>query len=154
MLLVLGIGTNLGNRRKILEETVSKLTFMKDLKRSTIIETPALLLSNSPKEWDKPFLNMAVAGECDLDPEEILKRIKQIERLLGRKPKYEKWSPRIIDIDILLYGERQHTTYNLQIPHPELFKRDFALIPAREIAGELVRKVELILRSAAEKEHS
>ena len=71
-----------------------------------------------------------------LDPRDILTAITKIEREMGRETK-EKWGPRIIDIDVLFYGKRIIRDKGLEIPHPELHKRAFVLVPLMEIAPEL-----------------
>lgn len=139
-LLVLGIGSNLGDRQHNLKTAITYLDFCSDIRISSIIESDALLMPDSPKEWNIKYLNMAVAGYCDLHYLEILKKIQQIELLMGRPKDHLKWSPRIIDIDILLYGEDVVDEENIKIPHPNLHDRKFSLYPAREIAPELFEK--------------
>jgi 2-amino-4-hydroxy-6-hydroxymethyldihydropteridine diphosphokinase len=148
MRLVLGIGTNLGDRKRNILNAIEKINFIKNIAVSSYMETPALLPPLAPKEWDNPYINIAISGDCELLPQEVLKRVKRIELELGRKPGYEKWSPRVIDIDILLYGEQIYVENNLIIPHPQFFKRDFALLPAREIEEELVNKVRKVIQQS------
>lgn len=71
-----------------------------------------------------------------LDPRELLDKISRIERELGRERR-EKWGPRSLDIDILFYGKRVIRDKGLEIPHPELHKRAFVLVPLMEIAPDL-----------------
>ena len=75
-----------------------------------------------------------------LDPRDILDKISRIERELGREKK-EKWGPRVIDIDILFYGKRLIRDKGLEIPHPDLHKRAFVLVPMMEIAPEFEHPV-------------
>jgi 2-amino-4-hydroxy-6-hydroxymethyldihydropteridine diphosphokinase len=83
------------------------------------------------------FLNQVVMVNTTLDPRDILKEITQIEREMGRARKEsDKWGPRQIDIDILLYGKRIIRDKGLEIPHPELHKRAFVLVPLMELAPE------------------
>jgi 2-amino-4-hydroxy-6-hydroxymethyldihydropteridine diphosphokinase len=72
-----------------------------------------------------------------LEPHELLAAFKEVERSLGRE-KTVRWGPRIIDIDILLYGDRSLTEGNLEIPHPEMHRRPFVLTPLAEIAPEVM----------------
>ena len=75
----------------------------------------------------------------DLSPHELLKKLQEIERLLGRnREKKIRWGPRTIDIDILFYGDLKIDTQDLKIPHPQVFKREFVLKPLREIAPHKV----------------
>jgi len=78
------------------------------------------------------FYNMVVEVRTDLLPTGLLRLCQKIENSLGRE-RHEKWGPRTIDIDILLYGDAQIDTQNLQIPHPHICERDFVIIPLAEI---------------------
>ena len=131
---VLGLGSNLGDRLNYLEMAISKLQKMKvieNISLSSIHQTKALLLENSPKEWDLDFMNMAVRGITKLSPFELLAAIKNIEQIIGRKHT-ERWSPREIDIDILAYGEEvMHG--ELIIPHEHLLNRPWAIGPLSEV---------------------
>lgn len=135
---VLGLGTNLGDRIAYLSEAVTLLAsgtepVLHSAKLSHIYESPALLLPGSPASWNKPFLNMAIAGTTTLTPEEMLETAKYIETVLGRQ-QGERWAPREIDIDILTWGEQVYTSSQLIIPHSQLLERDFALLPLADIA--------------------
>ena len=103
------------------------------IRKSSIYETDALLPNSSPKSWNIKYLNMVVSAYTNLSPHDMLKKIKKVEKLLKRH-NYRKWSPRTIDIDILLWGNIISENINLIIPHPELHKRDFVLQPLYEIA--------------------
>jgi 2-amino-4-hydroxy-6-hydroxymethyldihydropteridine diphosphokinase len=82
------------------------------------------------------FVNQVVMVNTLLDPRAMLEEITKIERELGRERK-EKWGPRTIDIDILFYGKRIVRDKGLEIPHPELHKRAFVLVPMMELDPEL-----------------
>ncbi|MBL0318515.1 MAG: 2-amino-4-hydroxy-6-hydroxymethyldihydropteridine diphosphokinase [Alphaproteobacteria bacterium] len=135
---LIGLGTNLGDRYTNL---ISALKFIEDHKlietmiASPVYETPATLAPESPKEWDKPFLNMCVMGTTHLAPGKLLQQLKECEDKMGRLSP-ERWSPRVIDIDVLLYGDYQLETPSLTIPHIQFTKRDFALVPAADIAPD------------------
>jgi 2-amino-4-hydroxy-6-hydroxymethyldihydropteridine diphosphokinase len=101
-------------------------------KTSSLYETSPWGVTNQPY-----FLNLVLKGETKLSPEELLKKIKNIEKAMGRKT-LEKWGPRIIDIDILFYKEKIINTPLLKIPHPQLHKRAFVLVPLKEIAPRLI----------------
>jgi 2-amino-4-hydroxy-6-hydroxymethyldihydropteridine diphosphokinase len=130
---ILGLGSNQGDKEVNLSTAVSHFSFLKNLKQSTIYKNKALLPLEAPEEWDIDFLNMAVSGDTDLSAINLLNTIQSIEILMGRSKDHKKWSPRIIDIDILIYGTHRINRANLIIPHPELMNRDFALRPAKEI---------------------
>lgn len=134
MQVILGLGTNQGDRFAALQTAVKKLkTHLKKVQCSGIYSSPALLLPNSPKEWEMEFLNMAVMGNTESKPEELLKICQQIETEMGRAKEHAKWSPRVIDIDILLYGDVTLQSKTLTIPHAELHNRAFALLPLLEL---------------------
>lgn len=128
----LGLGTNLGDRMGNLEK-VLRMLGEKDIKvtaKSRVYETEPFGVKE--QEW---FYNMAAEVETALDPEELLRTVKGIEKEMGRKETY-KWGPRVIDIDILLYGNEGVETDDLVVPHKFLHKRKFVLKPLAEIAAD------------------
>ncbi|MDR1335063.1 MAG: dihydropteroate synthase [Holosporaceae bacterium] len=132
--LLLSVGSNVGNRLEHLRNALELLgTFLSFRSMSHVIETAADLLPGSPVSWDLPFLNMVVAADTLIDPLHLLKMLKQIEQKLGRDLDGPRWSPRIIDIDILVYGRQNIYTDLLTIPHRELKNRDFLLFLMDEI---------------------
>jgi 2-amino-4-hydroxy-6-hydroxymethyldihydropteridine diphosphokinase len=132
-MVVLGLGSNQGNREEYLQQAVQSLkNILADVFCSSVYESNALLPDNAPKEWDTAFLNMAVKGKTDLPPPVLLQEIQRIERSLGRISRGH-WGPREIDIDILVYDDEVMNEAELIIPHKELLNRDFALIPLAEI---------------------
>lgn len=149
--IIFGLGSNIDNRQSFLNEAVSNLTQelnLKNLKRSQIFKNPAMLLPDSPKEWDSEFLNIAISADIDLEkfpPEKILEIVKKIEIEVGRKNR-GKWAPREIDIDILAIDNLYFDLGDkLTIPHKGLFERDFFLKTVEEIEGDLLKKIEGIL---------
>lgn len=134
-MIILGLGSNVGDRLEYLSKAVSILgkSVLAALETSPIYESEAVLKGSSPEDWNKPYLNMAVCGETHLSPQELLKTIKMIEKSLGRQDR-GTWAPREIDIDILAYGTEFIDTAELTIPHKDLYKRPFALIPLVELA--------------------
>ncbi len=145
--IILALGSNLGDRAKFLEEAIFELEkklLLKNIKQSRIIENKAMLLPNSPKDWDIDFLNIVISGEIELskfNPGQILQTIKKIEKNLGRKDR-GKWSPREIDIDILAIDDLQiNINDKLVIPHQGLFERDFFIDGFKEIELELFLKL-------------
>ena len=72
-----------------------------------------------------------------LSPEQLLEALQKIEQRLGREREGEKWGPRVIDLDLLLYGKKKISTDTLTVPHPGLHERDFVIIPLAEIAGNI-----------------
>lgn len=125
----LGIGSNLGHRfehiRKVLPLIAKKA--LRQVRLSVIFETKAILPAHAPDAWNIPYLNLVIAGKTSLSPLSLLRNLKEIEKELGRDPHSPRWAPRIIDLDILAWGEKQVVERSLSIPHPELFNRPFFL---------------------------
>ncbi len=145
--IVFGIGSNLGDRNFYLDEAILELTqqmFLTNTKTSKILKNPALLLPDSPKEWDIEFFNIAFSADINLrkfPPQKILKIVKKVENHLGRKDR-GKWSPREIDIDILFIENLKFNFGDeLKIPHLELFNRDFFIKTVEEIEPELLKSL-------------
>lgn len=128
-MIYIALGSNLGHRLACLEQAVALLRerYLKNVTCSIVLETKSILPDGAPLEWDKPFLNMIVSGQCDLSPETLLQGLKQIEQEMGRPKAYERWSPRIIDLDILLWDDIVVNTPDFIVPHPELNNRPFLL---------------------------
>jgi 2-amino-4-hydroxy-6-hydroxymethyldihydropteridine diphosphokinase/dihydropteroate synthase len=145
--LALGLGSNLErplvNLRRALAE-IKKSHLFNVLDVSAIYESEALLPENAGSDWDKKFLNSVVLVEVNVEssPEQILAEIKKIEKKLGRV-EAERWAPRLIDIDVLYWSEADYTSASINIPHVELSKRDFALLPLFEVWPELSSKLSL-----------
>ncbi len=136
MLVVLGIGSNLGDREAYIKTAIEMLAenTLSALRISPAYESPAMLKAGAPAMWDLPFLNIAVAGETSLSAMAVLKQIKTIERRIGRAcTPSGLWAPREIDIDILAYGEQNINENGLQVPHVGLIERDFALLPFADL---------------------
>jgi 2-amino-4-hydroxy-6-hydroxymethyldihydropteridine diphosphokinase len=132
-LVYLGLGANLGDRRANLESAIAQLAALGTVTaRSSLYETEPREVPGQP--W---FLNCAVALETELMPKQLLARLLEIERSLGRKRKAgQPKGPRTIDLDILLFGSSVIETAGLTIPHPALDERRFVLEPLAEIAPE------------------
>ncbi len=128
----LGIGSNLGNREANLDRAITMLSErMKVGKLSSVYDTEPLDSPDQPR-----FLNMVCGATTYLTPEGLLVLAKGIESKMGRVGKTGQ--PRIIDIDILLYGNIIMNTPDLVIPHPRMARRAFVLVPLAEIAPDLV----------------
>lgn len=137
--IIFGLGSNLGERNFYLNQAVLELTqqlFLTNSKTSQIFKNPAMLLPNSPQEWNCEFFNIAFSADINLQkfsPEKILEIVKKIEKKLGRKD-LERWAPREIDIDILLIeGVKVDLGEKLKIPHRDLLNRDFFVKTVEEI---------------------
>ena len=139
MRIYLGLGSNLGDRRKNLAQAIDLLARrpLRVERVSPVVESPALLPGGAPPEWNRPYLNLAVACESEASPETLREWSKDIEQRLGRTPG-PRWSPRPMDVDILLYGDQQLRTESLTIPHPDLRGRNFVLTPLVALRPRLV----------------
>ena len=133
----LGLGTNIGNKKENLTRAIEALSLALGpcTAQSSFIETAPWGF-----ESENSFLNCAVAFETMLQPEELLDTTERIERELGRTAKSTggAYHDRVIDIDILLYGNAVIDTPRLTIPHPLMHLRDFVLEPLEQIAPEIV----------------
>lgn len=137
-LVFLALGSNLGNRMENLRTAIDKLSeFFSIKKMSHVIETKALLLEGSPNSWNIPYMNMIIAGTTNLSADALLSEVKKIEQKLGRNLDAEKWSPRIIDIDIISYYGQKITKEYLTIPHKEIKNRDFLQYLLAEIGYKI-----------------
>jgi len=132
----IGIGSNLGDRRANTAEAiekVSKLPGTRVVRASSLYESEPL---GNAKTW---FVNSVIEVETDLGPDVLLKKLKAIEEAMGRKRvKGKRWGSRIIDLDILLFDEDVIDKRTLKIPHPEMHKRRFVLLPLAELAPQVV----------------
>lgn len=132
----IGLGSNLGDRRKNIETAVEKL---KRSPKINLIKVSGLLESDpvgGPPQGK--FLDGAAEIDTNLSPRELLSLLKRIEREAGRVAPSVKWGPREIDLDILLFGDLNIDEQNLKIPHPLLHLRRFMLEPLCEIAPEVI----------------
>lgn len=130
----LGLGSNIGDRKKNLEKAISELSLHKGIRVmacSSLYETEPV--GYKDQGW---FINQAVEIETSILPVDLLNITQGIEKKLGRK-RGIRWGPRQIDIDILIYDKLSIKTEKLIIPHPRLHERRFVLIPLAEIAPTL-----------------
>jgi 2-amino-4-hydroxy-6-hydroxymethyldihydropteridine diphosphokinase len=135
----IALGANLGDREANIRRALAALDAGPDIRvvqASALLENPAV---GGPP--DSPaFLNAVAEIETSLEPEPLLDRLLEIERQLGRVRKH-KWEPRVIDLDILLYGDKIIQTPALQIPHPLMHERPFVLQPLAQIAPDVIHPV-------------
>ena len=128
---VVALGSNLENRKLNLDIAITHLeVLLKDLKVSPYLETKPV---GGPTQND--FINAVVIGECDLAPEVLLAELLEIEVQMGRE-RDVKWGPRIIDLDLIVYGDQKIDTVFLKLPHPLAHSREFVLRPWLEVDPE------------------
>ena len=131
----IGIGSNLGTPGKNCIEAIEKISSTKDIKiisRSSFYQTEPI--GGVQQDW---FVNSAIKIKTNLSPAHLLSALLNIESVMGRT-REEKWGPRLIDLDLLFYSNLILEKEGLTLPHPEIQKRKFVLIPMSEIAESLV----------------
>jgi len=133
----LSLGSNLGDRAAQMESAIGRLGHLGEISaRSSFYETePVEVAGEQP--W---YLNCVVALETVLSPNELLREILALEQSMGRR-RTEPKGPRIIDIDILLFGDLRIDTQHLTVPHPGMQQRRFVLEPLAEIAPGVVHPI-------------
>ena len=130
-LAVLGLGSNLGDRESNLAAAITSLGIyndISDINSASFYESEPLYETNQPK-----FLNTVISCNTEFSAFQLLDAVQHTELLLGRPKKREKNQPRIIDIDILCYGDSYIETEELVIPHPDIINRKFVLVPFCEL---------------------
>jgi 2-amino-4-hydroxy-6-hydroxymethyldihydropteridine diphosphokinase len=132
-LVFLSLGSNVGDREKNLRAAIAALPELgvRIKKVSSIYETEPVDLLEQP--W---FLNCVVEGETTVPPSALLREMRELERRMGSK-KLVARGPRLIDLDILVYGRQTINSPELQVPHPRMLLRRFVLSPLAEIAPDL-----------------
>jgi 2-amino-4-hydroxy-6-hydroxymethyldihydropteridine diphosphokinase len=131
----LGLGSNVGDRRGHLQGAVEALP-----RRGVDVVASSSVYETEPvgEVTDQPdFLNACLCVETGLQPEQLLDACKAVERELGRPAGGPRHGPRPIDVDVLLLDGREHRSERLVLPHPELTRRRFVLVPLLELAPDL-----------------
>ena len=129
----LSLGANLGDREANLRAAIAALpgNGVEVGRVSSFYETEPVDFVDQP--W---FLNCVVEGETEVGALPLLRRLREIEKQMGSEKEFAK-GPRLLDIDILLYGDETVDTPELQVPHPRMLQRNFVLAPLAEIAPAL-----------------
>ncbi|MDP3449128.1 MAG: 2-amino-4-hydroxy-6-hydroxymethyldihydropteridine diphosphokinase [Anaerolineaceae bacterium] len=146
----LALGSNLGDRVENLQQALKDISLrVSIIKISSVYETPPWGYSDQPV-----FFNQVLSGNTSLNPVELLTFVKNIENSMGRVKNFQN-GPRLIDIDILLFGEKIIDSEKLVIPHPRMLERSFVLLPLAEIVPELIipgtnKKVLELLQNVAQ----
>ena len=131
----IGIGSNLGTPGKNCTKAIERISADHDIKiisKSSFYQTAPI--GNIEQNW---FINSAIKIDTQLTPRELLSALLSIESEMGRIRK-EKWGPRLIDLDLLFYDNIILNQKGITLPHPEIQKRKFVLIPLHEIAEDLI----------------
>jgi 2-amino-4-hydroxy-6-hydroxymethyldihydropteridine diphosphokinase len=126
----LGIGSNVGDRLAFCRRAVTGLESHPEIS----VDSASSLYETSPVgPPQRSFVNMVVRINTELDARSLMDACKSLEIQLGREPVHQKWGPRVIDIDILLFGDDKIIEPDLEIPHPHMTERRFVLVPLLEI---------------------
>ena len=133
----IGLGSNLDNPVAHLRRALAELAELPDTrmhKRSRLYQSKPLGPQDQPD-----YLNAVAALQTQLEARELMQHLREIEQHHGRQRNPDnRWGPRILDLDLLLYGELTLQTPELTLPHPELHKRSFVLYPLAELAPDLI----------------
>ncbi|MCA9273909.1 MAG: 2-amino-4-hydroxy-6-hydroxymethyldihydropteridine diphosphokinase [Phycisphaerales bacterium] len=133
----IALGSNLGDRRQTLDNAVRAIDALRSIlviARSSLIETDPV----GPIEQGK-YLNGVIRIETDLTARELLSELLRIEASLGRdRSSAERWGPRTVDLDLLIFGDAQIDEPGLRVPHPRIAERRFVLEPLYEISPNLI----------------
>jgi 2-amino-4-hydroxy-6-hydroxymethyldihydropteridine diphosphokinase len=132
----IGLGSNLGDRLANLQTAIAGLPpEIRLLRASPVYETPPWGFTDQPA-----FLNQVIQAATQFEPQEVLRKLKRLEKEMGRKATL-RYGPRLIDLDILLYDDLVLELPGLTIPHPHLAERAFVLVPLAELDPELKHPV-------------
>ncbi len=135
----IGVGSNLGVPAENCEKAIR---FLKTMAEIEVVVQSCLYESEPVGKTDQSwFINAVVEIRTSLTPEALLDAVLKVEKDLGRERR-EKWGPRIIDLDLLAYEDHVISTDDLTLPHPEMTKRRFVLLPLSEFAGNYLHPVE------------
>jgi 2-amino-4-hydroxy-6-hydroxymethyldihydropteridine diphosphokinase len=127
----IGVGSNVGERRTFCRRALEALAETPGIE----VEAASSLYETSPVGGppQRSFVNCVVRVATELDPAALLETCKVIEKRLGREPSGMRWGPRVIDLDVLTFGDEKVSEPGLEIPHPRMAQRNFVLVPLLEI---------------------
>lgn len=131
----IGLGSNLGDREGQIRAALEAIA---DLPDTDLLRVSSLYDTEPAGEVDQPnFLNAAALVDTELEPRQLLWNLLLVEKRLGRV-RTQPWGPRTIDLDLLLYGDEIIEEDDLRVPHPEIIRRSFVLVPLVELDPRLV----------------
>jgi 2-amino-4-hydroxy-6-hydroxymethyldihydropteridine diphosphokinase len=136
----IGFGSNLGGRKTKFRQTLEALNLLPD----TIIWSYSRLYETEPvgiSDGGPKFINAAIVIETELDPAILMELIHEIELRLGKSPNHSSDRSRPIDLDLLLFADKQIHKNGLEVPHPRMHRRAFVLVPLAEAAPDVVHPV-------------
>lgn len=131
----IGLGSNLGDREATIRAALEAIA---DLPQTDLVRVSSLYDTEPVGEIEQPnFLNAAALVDTELDARQLLWNLKLVEKRLGRV-RTQPWGPRTIDLDLLLFGDQIIEDADLRVPHPEIIRRSFVLVPLVELEPRLV----------------
>ncbi|MCX7950361.1 MAG: 2-amino-4-hydroxy-6-hydroxymethyldihydropteridine diphosphokinase [Clostridiales bacterium] len=133
----IAFGSNIGDRYEIVKKALELIekNDMKIIKKSKIYETEPYGYLEQP-----PFINGAILVETELSCRDVLKKLLDIEKQLGRE-RIIRWGPRTIDLDIIFYNNEIYDEEDLKVPHPDMHNRDFVLKPICDINPNFIHPI-------------
>jgi 2-amino-4-hydroxy-6-hydroxymethyldihydropteridine diphosphokinase len=131
----IGIGSNVGDRRAFCRKAIRAL----DTSDGITVTRVSSLYETAPVGGppQRSFINIVARIDTELDPRALLESLQRVEQRLGREPSDIRWGPRVVDLDILLFGSEKVSEPDLEIPHPRLKERRFVLVPLLEIEPDV-----------------
>jgi 2-amino-4-hydroxy-6-hydroxymethyldihydropteridine diphosphokinase len=145
-----GLGSNLGDRERTLRDAVHRIA---DLPGVAVCRVSEFVNTSPVGPVAQPdFLNAALTAAVDCDALEFMRRLHGIERDFGRdRTREERWGPRTLDLDLLLFGQAQIDSAELKVPHPSMLDREFVLGPLSQVAPEHLLPCGLTVLQALQK---
>ncbi len=132
----IALGSNLNDPIAQVKQAIRHLVNLSDTRvvlQSSLYQSAPLGPQDQPR-----FINAVVAMLTQLSAMDLLTALQSVEQGMGKLPPTQRWGARVIDLDILIYGEQRSDAVALQLPHPEMHKRNFVIVPLAEIAPSLV----------------
>jgi 2-amino-4-hydroxy-6-hydroxymethyldihydropteridine diphosphokinase len=127
----IGIGSNVGDREAFVRRGVEEIGSADGIEMQRVSSLYATAPIGGPPQ--RSFINLAVKIDTTLSPRELLETLQGIEQKIGREPSDIRWGPRVVDLDILTFGDEKVSEPDLEIPHARMKERRFVLIPLLEI---------------------
>ncbi len=132
----IGVGSNIENPRAQVQKAIDKLRALSP-KFRVVLVSPSYGTTPFGPVAQPDFVNGVVGALTQLDPQTLLEEFQAIEAALGRPAERQKWGPRVIDLDLLIYGRERLQGPDLTLPHPGIVERNFVLYPLADIAPDL-----------------
>ena len=130
----IGVGSNVGDRSAFCRRAVDELRAAEGIEVTAVSSLYETTPVGGPPQ--RSFINMVVRVETTLDPRGLLEQCQKVEQRIGREPSTLRWGPRVVDLDILTFGDEKVNEADLEIPHPRMRERRFVLVPLLEIAPD------------------